>query len=89
MVYIISKKFKTYLCLHFREFYGTESPYADLLDYLENPLPIFSTTRGKGYKSKDAPIIRPLHLTLEEVSYKIILNFITKMRMQNEDKSFF
>ncbi|CAH2051969.1 unnamed protein product, partial [Iphiclides podalirius] len=51
----------------FREFFGTSNPYADLLDYYENPQPIFDSPLGKGYKEKDPTIVRPLALSLEEV----------------------
>lgn len=51
----------------FHEFFGTANPYADLLDYYENPPPMFDSPLGKGYKEKDATIVRPLALSLEEV----------------------
>lgn len=51
----------------YHEFFGTDNPYADLLDYYENPRPIFESPLGKGYKEKDAAIVRPLSLSLEEV----------------------
>ncbi|XP_066999256.2 dnaJ homolog subfamily B member 13 [Anabrus simplex] len=51
----------------FREFFGTTSPYADLLDYLWKPLPLYSLPEGKGVKRKEPPLIRPLLLTLNEV----------------------
>ncbi|CAH0713917.1 unnamed protein product, partial [Brenthis ino] len=51
----------------YQEFFGTGNPYADLLDYYENPPPMFESPLGKGYKEKDQTIVRPLALTLEEV----------------------
>lgn len=51
----------------FREFFGTSNPYADLLDYYENPPPMFVSPLGRGYKEKDPTIVRPLALSLEEV----------------------
>ncbi|CAG9559429.1 unnamed protein product [Danaus chrysippus] len=51
----------------YHEFFGSSNPYADLLDYYENPPPMFESPLGKGYKEKDQTIVRPLALTLEEV----------------------
>ncbi|XP_050667444.1 dnaJ homolog subfamily B member 13-like [Leptidea sinapis] len=51
----------------FEEFFGTTNPYADLLDYYENPQPMFDSPLGKGYKEKDPALVRPLSLSLEEV----------------------
>ncbi|PZC83604.1 dnaJ homolog subfamily B member 13 [Helicoverpa armigera] len=62
----------------FNDFFGTANPYADLLDYYENPPPMFESPLGKGYKEKDATIVRPLALSLEEV-YK---GGLKKMKIQ-------
>lgn len=62
----------------FHEFFGTTNPYADLLDYYENPPPMFDSPLGKGYKEKDTTIIRPLALSLEEI-YK---GGLKKMKIQ-------
>ncbi|KOB70421.1 putative testis spermatogenesis apoptosis-related protein 6 [Operophtera brumata] len=62
----------------FHEFFGTSNPYADLLDYYENPPPMFDSPLGKGYKEKDPIIVRPLALSLEEV-YK---GGLKKMKIQ-------
>ncbi|KAM3963941.1 dnaJ homolog subfamily B member 13 [Aphomia sociella] len=62
----------------FHEFFGTSNPYADLLDYYENPPPMFDSPLGKGYKEKDPSIVRPLALSLEEV-YK---GGLKKMKIQ-------
>lgn len=62
----------------FHEFFGTSNPYADLLDYYENPPPMFDSPLGKGYKEKDPTIVRPLALSLEEV-YK---GGLKKMKIQ-------
>ncbi|KAF9795720.1 hypothetical protein SFRURICE_018848 [Spodoptera frugiperda] len=62
----------------YHEFFGTANPYADLLDYYENPPPMFESPLGKGYKEKDTTIVRPLALTLEEV-YK---GGLKKMKIQ-------
>jgi DnaJ homolog subfamily B member 13 len=62
----------------FHEFFGTTNPYADLLDYYENPPPMFDSPLGKGYKEKDATILRPLSLSLEE----IFKGCLKKMKIQ-------
>ena len=62
----------------FHQFFGTANPYADLLDYYENPPPMFDSPLGKGYKEKDKTIVRPLKLSLEEV-YK---GGLKKMKIQ-------
>ncbi|CAH2094061.1 unnamed protein product [Euphydryas editha] len=62
----------------YQNFFGTKNPYADILDYYENPPPMFESPLGKGYKEKDQTIVRPLSLTLEEV-YKGCLK---KMKIQ-------
>lgn len=51
-----------------REFYGTQSPYADLLDAYVHPLPLYHLPEGKGVKNKQEALIRPIYCTLEEVS---------------------
>nr|WRY74158.1 testis spermatogenesis apoptosis-related protein 6 [Athetis dissimilis] len=62
----------------YQEFFGTTNPYADLLDYYENPPPMFDSPLGKGYKEKDTTIIRPLALSLEEV----YIGGLKKMKIQ-------
>ncbi|XP_059052394.1 dnaJ homolog subfamily B member 13-like [Achroia grisella] len=62
----------------YHEFFGTTNPYADLLDYYENPPPMFESPLGKGYKEKDPTIVRPLALSLEEI-YK---GGLKKMKIQ-------
>lgn len=51
-----------------RDFFGSMSPYPDLIEALENPQPSRDLAIGRGIKAKDKPIIRPLLLTLSEVS---------------------
>ncbi|XP_069705760.1 dnaJ homolog subfamily B member 13-like [Periplaneta americana] len=51
----------------YREFFGTESPYPDLLDVLIDPLPLYSLPEGKGIKRKEEPLRRTLYLTLSEL----------------------
>lgn len=49
-------------------FYGSDNPYADLLDVLRNPPRLFDFPEGKGDKKKEPSITKPLSLTLEEVN---------------------
>lgn len=59
---------------NYREFFGTESPYANLLDAIVFPLPTYNIHGLCGYKQKDPTIYRSLPLTLEEVtSFPILL----------------
>nr|CAD7199856.1 unnamed protein product [Timema douglasi] len=51
----------------YQEFFGTASPYADLLDALHDPHPLFNLPEGRGVHRKMETIRRPLPLTLEEV----------------------
>nr|CAD7572657.1 unnamed protein product [Timema californicum] len=51
----------------YQEFFGTASPYADLLDALHDPHPLFNLPEGRGVRRKMETIRRPLPLTLEEV----------------------
>ncbi|XP_063540973.1 dnaJ homolog subfamily B member 13-like [Cydia strobilella] len=62
----------------FHDFFGTTNPYANLLDYYENPPPMFESPLGRGYKEKDVTIFRPLSLSLEEI-YK---GGLKKMKIQ-------
>lgn len=62
----------------YREFFGTASPYGDLLDILEHPLPFFDNPEGRGVKSKEETLIKPLLLTLSEVFF----GGLKKMKIQ-------
>lgn len=52
-----------------REFFGSESPYADLLHILTQPSSLLEFPEGRGLKRKEEPLIKTLYLTLLEVSY--------------------
>ena len=52
-----------------RDFFGTTSPYANLLDYLQNPAYECMTKHGKMFQQKQPPITHPLCLTLHEVFF--------------------
>ncbi|XP_015604605.2 dnaJ homolog subfamily B member 13-like [Cephus cinctus] len=56
----------------YREFFGTTSPYADILDILGKPLPLYNVGGRKGVKKKDESVIKPLLLTLSEIFFGII-----------------
>ncbi|XP_051176609.1 dnaJ homolog subfamily B member 13-like [Leptopilina boulardi] len=72
----------------YREFFGTTSPYADLLNIVEHPLSCFETSEGRDVKRKEEPLIKPLLLTLSEVYF----GGLKKMKIQRlvligEDKA--
>ncbi|KAK4879785.1 hypothetical protein RN001_007931 [Aquatica leii] len=62
----------------YKEFFGTASPYADLLDYLNNPPPIYDVENVRGIKKKQPPIYHPLCLSLHEIFF----GGIKKMKIQ-------
>ncbi|KAK7869991.1 hypothetical protein R5R35_013757 [Gryllus longicercus] len=52
----------------FRDFFGTDNPFPDLLDALLKPVPTYKLPGGtQGFREKDAPLVRPLLLTLHEI----------------------
>ncbi|CAK9816846.1 DnaJ homolog subfamily B member 13 [Anthophora quadrimaculata] len=72
----------------YREFFGTESPYADLLYVLTQSSSLLEFPEGRGIKRKEEPLIKTLYLTLLEV----FLGGIKKMKIQRlvlvgDDKS--
>ncbi|XP_017763171.1 PREDICTED: dnaJ homolog subfamily B member 13-like [Eufriesea mexicana] len=72
----------------YREFFGTESPYADLLYVLTQSPSLLEFPEGRGIKCKEEPLIKTLYLTLLEV----FLGGIKKMKIQRlvlvgDDKS--
>ncbi|XP_071870344.1 dnaJ homolog subfamily B member 13 [Bombus fervidus] len=62
----------------YREFFGTESPYADLLYVLTQSSSLLEFPEGRGIKRKEEPLIKTLYLTLLEV----FLGGIKKMKIQ-------
>lgn len=52
-----------------REFFGTDSPYADLLDILKNPPQLYNFRGEEGLRRKQQPITHPLALTLHEIFF--------------------
>ncbi|XP_075215276.1 dnaJ homolog subfamily B member 13-like [Lycorma delicatula] len=63
----------------FKEFFGTVSPYADLLGILYTPQTLFDFDIGKGIKKKETDFIRPLELTL----YEVYTGATKKMKIQH------
>ncbi|XP_015121391.1 dnaJ homolog subfamily B member 13 [Diachasma alloeum] len=51
----------------YNEFFGSESPYADLLDFLENKELLERITGGEGVNRKDDDVVIPLELQLIEI----------------------
>lgn len=75
------------------EFFGSFSPYADLIDAVTNPPRLYSTEQGIGVKNKDPTIERLLHLELEEVFHgglKLVTifrhEFVDEFKTQTEKK---
>ncbi|XP_066583813.1 dnaJ homolog subfamily B member 13-like [Prorops nasuta] len=53
----------------YREFFGTASPYPNLLDVYAHPQPLYDFPEGKGVKKKDEAVTKMLLLSLHEVFY--------------------
>lgn len=53
----------------YKDFFGTVSPYADLLDALVNPKPQYDLPEGRGIRKKVMPIRHNLKLTLHEIFF--------------------
>jgi DnaJ family protein B protein 13 len=49
------------------EFFGSYSPYCDLIDAATNPPPLYKVKEGVGVIHQDPEIVKYLHLTLEEI----------------------
>lgn len=75
------------------EFFGSFSPYTDLIDAVTNPPLLYSIEEGIGVKNKDPTIYRLLHLELEEVFHgglklvKIVRQeFVDEFKTKTEKK---
>lgn len=56
--------------IFFRDFFGTDSPFADLLRVLKEKPPIYTTAEGNEVvKTKQPPIRHALCLTLKEIYF--------------------
>jgi DnaJ family protein B protein 13 len=53
--------------LTFYDFFGSYSPYCDLIDAATNPPPLYRVNEGVGVIHKNPDIVKYLNLTLEEV----------------------
>ena len=55
-------------CLRtYHEVFGTHSPYANVIDAVTNPPPLFSNEFGVGIKVRDKPIEKIVPMDLKEV----------------------
>lgn len=77
----------------FCEFFGSFSPYADLIDAVTNPPLLYNTEEGIGVKHKDPTVEYLLHLELEEVFHgglKLVKifrhDFIDEFKTKTEEK---
>jgi len=68
----------------FNKFFGTDNPYADLLDVYHNPPPLFDFPEGKGIKKKEPPLVKTLELTLEEVFFGCMKKVKVLRRVMSE-----
>lgn len=49
------------------EFFGSYSPYADLIDAATNPPPLYTVKQGRGVIHKDPNIVKIISVTLEDI----------------------
>lgn len=75
------------------EFFGSYSPYSDLIDAATNPPPLYKVKQGFGVIHKDPEVKHLLRLTLDEVYFgcKKIFNFKRKefvddLKVMTEDR---
>ncbi|XP_076235032.1 LOW QUALITY PROTEIN: dnaJ homolog subfamily B member 13 [Calliopsis andreniformis] len=72
----------------YREFFGSESPYADLLHILTQPSSLLEFPEGRGLKRKEEPLIKTLYLTLLEIFFGGIKKMkIQRLVLVGDDKS--
>ena len=62
----------------YNEFFGTSSPYGDLMDYLLDPKPLYDLPEGRGLREKQPNIYHPLCLSLDELFF----GGVKKMKIQ-------
>ncbi|XP_017776520.1 PREDICTED: dnaJ homolog subfamily B member 13 isoform X1 [Nicrophorus vespilloides] len=62
----------------YKDFFGTSSPFADLLEYYINPKPMYDLPEGRGFKKKQPAIRHTLCLTLHEIFF----GGVKKMKIQ-------
>ncbi|XP_076293686.1 dnaJ homolog subfamily B member 13 isoform X2 [Lasioglossum baleicum] len=72
----------------YREFFGSDSPHADLLHVLSQPSTLLEFPEGRGLKRKEEPLIKTLYLSLLEVFYGGIKKMkIQRLVLVEDDKS--
>ncbi|KAF5275754.1 hypothetical protein FQR65_LT16547 [Abscondita terminalis] len=71
----------------YKEFFGTASPYGDLLDYLKDPPVVFEHQNIRGIKKKQPPIYHSLCLSLHEIFFGGVKKMkIQRLQFTGEDK---
>ncbi|KAL0269680.1 UNVERIFIED_CONTAM: hypothetical protein PYX00_007329 [Menopon gallinae] len=65
----------------YEEFFGTQSPYADIVEIEDHCQPIYNLPEGRGVKNKPEPMVRPIYCTLEE----IYQGCIKKMKIMRQE----
>ncbi|CAH1183398.1 unnamed protein product [Phaedon cochleariae] len=73
----------------YKDFFGTTSPYADLLDFLKNPPLLYKMADGNQcIRKKQEPIKHPLQLTLHEIFFGGVKKMkIQRLAFTNAEKS--
>jgi DnaJ homolog subfamily B member 13 len=70
------------------EFFGSYSPYADIIDAVTKPPPLYTVNQGRGVMHKEPDVINLLPLTLENIYHGCLKNFhITRMEFVDEFKN--
>ncbi|KAK6635385.1 hypothetical protein RUM44_000636 [Polyplax serrata] len=65
----------------YEEFFGTRSPFADILDVRIRPLPIYNLPEGRGVKNKQESLVRPIYCTIEE----LYQGCVKKMKIKRQE----
>ncbi|XP_072391406.1 dnaJ homolog subfamily B member 13-like [Diabrotica undecimpunctata] len=73
----------------YKDFFGTSSPFADLLEVLKNPPLLHELSDGtKCIKKKQDPIKHPLHLTLHEIYFGGVKKMkIHRLEFNNDERT--
>jgi DnaJ family protein B protein 13 len=72
----------------YKDFFGSTSPFANLLDYLINPNYECMTKHGRIFCKKQPPITHPLYLTLHEIFFGGIKKMkIHRLVYTNDEKT--
>lgn len=73
------------LLLFFREFFSTDNPFADLVAAACTPMDAFVNKESQGFRPKEAPVTKPLKVTLEEVFNGGVRKAILPRKVLSED----